>query len=98
MHEKEEEVRGRVERPSISDKVSDVDEGRGRARTRLLISPTEHDVKPFTLPAMSMKCLRSKTNQPFLLFMFPSLHPTQWNISKKYFKFGEEYTHLQFIF
>lgn len=37
VHEKEEEESGRVERPSISDKVSDVDEGRGRATARLFI-------------------------------------------------------------
>lgn len=79
--EKEEEEKGRGERSSFSDKVSHVDEGRGRARTRTgIIFPTERGLKPFPPSAMFMKCLRNKTHQPFgalLLFMFPSLHQTQ---------------------
>lgn len=100
--EKEVKERPRGEISSPSDKVSSVDEGRGRAGTRIgIIFPSEHGLKPFTPSAIFMKCLRSKTHQPFvnlLLSIFPSLHQTQWNISKMYFNLEEEHTHLQFIF
>ena len=47
--------------------VDGAGEGRGGVATRLLIFPTECGLKPFTLSAVSMKCVKNKANWLWLV-------------------------------